>query len=246
MPRATSHRRSPCPTNRKVIPPPPLRRRAARGTAASAGTACAPRPAGRSGPRRSPRTRPSPGRAPRPRPCPAGDEQVAARRTSSERSSTEDRPRRCASRARAPRTRRVCVLDRPRSRPSRSGRACSIASAIVSSRSVTAANEESVSNWVTISENALEERRERHRRLRHDAELHPPLHVHRRHDQQRDELGQVVVAVGEEAEVAGDRDDPLGCCRPRRRGRERRQSRTGRAARIVAIASAVSRVWIRW
>ena len=50
--------------------------------------------------------------------------------------------------------------------------------------------------------------RERHRRLRDDAELDLTAHEQRAHDQRRDDLDQIVVAGGEEREVAIHRDDP--------------------------------------
>ena len=47
----------------------------------------------------------------------------------------------------------------------------------------------------------------RHGGLRHDAEFDPPLNEQGRHQQHRYDLDHVVVAGGEEAEVAVDADD---------------------------------------
>ena len=72
---------------------------------------------------------------------------------------------------------------------------------------MTAANDEMDWNLIDNQRERAEQLVEGHRRLRDDTEFHLPANKHRRHDQCRDDLDQVVVPSREEAQVAVHRDD---------------------------------------
>ena len=90
-----------------------------------------------------------------------------------------------------------------------------------------------------------EQQREGHRRLGDDAELHLAADEQRRDDQHRDDLDQVVVAGGEEAEVAVHGDDAPEVADQRVDPAEQPAAESGSSRAANATDSAFSRTWIR-